>query len=40
MQWNLGKMQIKFFVVSTSGDAAGIINTINEGGYHCEEFTD
>jgi len=27
-------------VVSTSGDAAGIINTINEAGYQCEEFTD
>jgi len=27
-------------VVSTSNDTAGIIKTINEAGYHCEELPD
>jgi hypothetical protein len=27
-------------VVSTSNDTVGIIRTINEAGYHCEELPD
>ncbi|MEO8763551.1 MAG: hypothetical protein ABI416_04655 [Ginsengibacter sp.] len=42
IQWNVDRDDADKIlrVVSTSSDTTGIIKTINEAGYHCEELPD
>ena len=42
VQWNVDRDDTDKIlrIVSTSNDTAGIIKTINEAGYQCEELPD